>query len=90
MKAPPEAVGAGSSAADSEEALVRQIVEQEIRPLVAQDGGDVLFLGYRAGVVELRLRGACAGCPSAERTLRDGIEARLRRSFPDLVEVVSR
>jgi Fe-S cluster biogenesis protein NfuA len=92
--APGQAGGASSGDAgeesDPDEVRVREIVEGEIRPLVAQDGGDVLFLSYRAGIVELRLRGACAGCPSAERTLRDGIEARLRRSFPDLVEVVSR
>lgn len=80
----------GAISPDADEVLVRTILEQEIRPLVAQDGGDIQFLAYRAGVLELRLRGACAGCPSAERTLRDGIEARLRRSLPDLVEVVSR
>lgn len=68
---------------------VRRIVEEEIRPLVARDGGDVVFVGYSEGVLRLRMRGACAGCPSAERTLRDGIALRMRRELPDFVDVVA-
>lgn len=75
---------------DPEAARVRALVEREIRPLVARDGGDVSFLAWRDGVLELALRGACADCPSSAQTLRLGIEARLRELLPDLVEVVSR
>ncbi len=75
---------------DPDSARVREILERDIRPLVLQDGGDVVFLAYRGGVAELLLRGACADCPSAARTLADGIEARLRELVPDLVAVVAR
>jgi Fe-S cluster biogenesis protein NfuA len=75
---------------DPDSARVREIVERDIRPLVLRDGGDVVFLAYRGGVAELLLRGACADCPSAARTLADGIEARLRDLVPDLVGVVAR
>ncbi len=75
---------------DAESAQVRALVEREVRPLVARDGGDVEFLSWRAGVLELALRGACADCPSSAQTLRLGIEARLRELLPDLVEVVAR
>jgi len=75
---------------DPDSARVREIVERDIRPLVAQDGGDVVFLAYRGGTVELSLRGACADCPSARQTLAQGIEVRLRQLVPDLVGVVAR
>ncbi len=75
---------------DPDTARVREIVERDIRPLVAQDGGDVVFLAYRGGIAELLLRGACADCPSAARTLAEGIEARLRELVPDLIGVVAR
>ncbi len=77
-------------AVPADAARVRDLVEREIRPLVARDGGDVSFVSFRAGVLELELRGACASCPSSARTLRFGIEARLRELLPDLVEVVAR
>jgi Fe-S cluster biogenesis protein NfuA len=77
-------------AGDAESAHVRALVEREVRPLVARDGGDVEFVSWRGGVLELALRGACADCPSSAQTLRLGIEARLRELLPDLVEVVSR
>jgi Fe-S cluster biogenesis protein NfuA len=76
--------------ADPDSARVREIVERDIRPLVLADGGDVVFLSYRAGIAELRLQGSCADCPSAARTLAEGIEARLRELVPDFVRVVAR
>ncbi len=68
---------------------VRRLVDEEIRPLVARDGGDVVFVDYQAGILSLRLRGACAGCPSAERTLREGIALRMRQVLRDFVDVVA-
>jgi len=74
---------------DEDAAQIRAIVEREIRPLVARDGGDVSFVSWRDGVLEVALRGACADCPSSAQTLRLGIEARLRELLPDLVRVVA-
>lgn len=68
---------------------IRKILEDEIRPAVAMDGGDVIFAGFEDGVVEVVLQGACMGCPSASATLRFGIEARLREEIPEVVKVVS-
>jgi Fe-S cluster biogenesis protein NfuA len=53
------------------------------------DGGDVVFAGYRDGVVEVQLQGSCAGCPSSTATLRFGIEQRLREEVPEVQRVVS-
>jgi Fe-S cluster biogenesis protein NfuA len=68
---------------------IRRILEEEIRPAVAMDGGDVIFAGFEDGVVEVYLQGACAGCPGASATLRFGIEARLREKIPEVTSVVS-
>jgi Fe-S cluster biogenesis protein NfuA len=67
---------------------IRAILEQEVRPAVAMDGGDVVFAGYRDGVVEVVLQGSCAGCPSSTATLRFGIEARLKQEIPEITRVV--
>lgn len=71
------------------EARIRDILDSEIRPAVAMDGGDVVFAGFREGRVELYLQGACSGCPSSTATLKFGIEARLREEIPEITEVVA-
>lgn len=68
---------------------IQEILDQEIRPAVAMDGGDVVFAGFQDGRVELYLQGACSGCPSSTATLKFGIEARLREAIPEVVEVVA-
>jgi len=71
------------------EERIRAILDHEIRPFVARDGGDVLFAGFRDGVVELYLQGSCSGCPSSTATLKLGIESRLKESLPEVREVVA-
>ncbi len=57
---------------------VAKVIE-EIRPMLQADGGDVELVGVEdSGVVKLRLQGACAGCPGAQMTLKNGIERMLR------------
>ena len=74
--------------ADSEiEQGIVRVIEVEIRPAVAMDGGDIVFGGYENGIVHLHLRGACAGCPSSMMTLKMGIERRLQEEFPEIVAV---
>jgi Fe-S cluster biogenesis protein NfuA len=68
---------------------IRRVLEEEVRPAVAMDGGDVVFAGFRDGVVEVHLQGSCAGCPSSTATLRFGIEQRLREEIPEVTQVVS-
>lgn len=70
-------------------AQIKQILENEIRPAVAMDGGDISFYKYEDQKVYLEMQGSCSGCPSAAMTLKDGIEARLRQAIPEIQEVVS-
>lgn len=80
--------GAGAAVSTSEiEAGILRVIEEEIRPAVAMDGGDVMFNRYENGIVHLHLRGACSGCPSAVFTLKMGIERRLKEEFPEIVGV---
>ncbi|MHA7840101.1 MAG: NifU family protein [bacterium] len=68
---------------------IREILERDVRPYVEQDGGEIQFAGYRDGVVEVVLQGACAGCPSSSITLKMGIEARLKEEIPEVRSVVA-
>jgi Fe-S cluster biogenesis protein NfuA len=67
------------SDADSPEVRqILQILDDEIRPAVAMDGGDISFQRFEDGIVYLYMKGACAGCPSSSMTLKMGIESRLQ------------
>lgn len=84
-----DAPGGAAEGATDAERVIRRILDDEIRPAVASDGGDVVFQKYDGGVLTLRLVGACSGCPSSTMTLKMGIERRLREEVPELREVVS-
>jgi Fe-S cluster biogenesis protein NfuA len=87
------AVGPRPSSADPNDtpvvAQIKDILNREIRPAVALDGGDITFHSFQDGVVSLILQGSCAGCPSSTMTLKQGIETRLRAAIPEVREVVS-
>lgn len=71
------------------ETRIREILDAEIRPAVAMDGGDITLDRVENGTVYVHMQGSCSGCPSSTATLRMGIETRLREAFPELVEVVA-
>lgn len=63
-------------------------VIQAIRPAVQSDGGDLELVDVTDdGVVEIRLHGACVGCPSSLMTLKVGVEQNLRDHVPEVREV---
>ncbi len=66
---------------------IKELLETRVRPAVAQDGGDIIFSGFKDGIVYLHMRGACSGCPSSTATLRHGIENLLRHFCPEVQEV---
>jgi Fe-S cluster biogenesis protein NfuA len=66
---------------------IKELLDTRVRPAVANDGGDIVFHGFKDGVVFLHMRGACAGCPSSTATLRHGIENLLKHFCPDVQEV---
>jgi Fe-S cluster biogenesis protein NfuA len=57
----------------------------KIRPQLQADGGDVELVGVTdANIVQLRLQGACAGCPMSQMTLKNGIERVLKQEIPEI------
>ncbi len=68
-------------------ARVKELLDTRVRPAVASDGGDIVFRGYREGVVYLSMQGACSGCPSSRATLRHGVENMLRHYIPEVTAV---
>jgi Fe-S cluster biogenesis protein NfuA len=68
-------------------AQINELLETRIRPAVANDGGDIIYRGYRDGVVHLQMQGACSGCPSSTATLKHGIEGLLKHYIPEVTEV---
>jgi NFU1 iron-sulfur cluster scaffold homolog, mitochondrial len=66
---------------------IKELLDTRVRPAVAGDGGDIVFRGYRDGVVRLHMQGSCSGCPSSRATLKHGIENMLRHYVPEVVAV---
>lgn len=68
---------------------IKSVLDRDIRPAVAMDGGDIVLVGFVEGVVTLELRGACHGCPSSTATLKMGVERRLMAMVPEVSEVIA-
>jgi Fe-S cluster biogenesis protein NfuA len=66
---------------------IKDLIETRVRPAVAGDGGDIVYRGFREGVVYLTMQGACSGCPSSTATLKQGIESLLKHYVPEVSEV---
>jgi Fe-S cluster biogenesis protein NfuA len=95
--APVLAEGAGADTSEDGEffeagdadtvATIKELIETRVRPAVAQDGGDIVYRGYKQGTLYLALQGACSGCPSSEVTLKRGIESLIRHYVPEVESV---
>lgn len=87
----PILIGGGDEqeASDDSETVtqIKAVLDEKVRPSIAQDGGDVEFERFEDGIVYLHMQGACAGCPSATMTLKNGIENLLRYYVPEVAEV---
>jgi len=60
----------------------------DVRPSLQADGGDVELVNVSEdGVVKVRLKGACQGCPMSQMTLSNGIEKYLKKQIPDVTKV---
>ncbi|HEX8938255.1 MAG TPA: NifU family protein [Sphingomicrobium sp.] len=66
---------------------IKELIETRVRPAVAQDGGDIVYKGYKDGHLYLSMHGACSGCPSSTVTLKRGIESLIRHYVPEVETV---
>ncbi len=66
---------------------IKNVIET-IRMFVRQDGGDLEFISYNKGVVEIKLLAACVGCSLIDMTYKDGVESILQDQIPEVEELV--
>ena len=87
---PAEDAGFDDDPADADVIVqIKELIETRVRPAVANDGGDIIYRGFKAGTVYLKMQGACAGCPSSTATLKNGIEQLLKHYVPEVSEVLA-
>lgn len=72
------------------EQQIEQVLEH-VRPALRMDGGGIELVKYDAntGTVHVRMRGACAGCPMSQITLKMGVEAALQDAIPEVTAVIA-
>jgi len=63
---------------------IKELLETRVRPAVAQDGGDIVYRGYKGGTLYLGMQGACSGCPSSMVTLKRGVESLIKHYVPEV------
>ena len=66
---------------------IKALIDEKVRPAVAEDGGDIIFHSFKEGIVYLEMHGACSGCPSSTFTLKNGIENMLKHYLPEVEAV---
>ena len=69
------------------EQKILRLLNEEIRPAIAMDGGDLTYIGFEEGIVTVQMIGACGNCPSATATLKMGIERLLMEEIPEVLSV---
>jgi Fe-S cluster biogenesis protein NfuA len=67
--------------------LIQELLDEEVRPRIALDGGDVRLRAFKDGIAYLQLRGACSSCPSSTVTLYNYIREFLISMVDDLVDI---
>ena len=66
---------------------INEVLDTKIRPAVARDGGDIVFLSFKDGIVKVQLKGSCSGCPSSTMTLKQGVQNLLCHYVPEVKSV---
>lgn len=64
--------------------MIKELLESRIRPTVQEDGGDIIYMGFKDGIVQLKLQGSCTSCPSSVVTLKSGVENMLQFYVPEV------
>jgi Fe-S cluster biogenesis protein NfuA len=62
---------------------------EEIRPFLLSDGGNIKLLSIEKNIVKVQLEGACIGCSVNQMTLKNGVEATIKKYAPQIEEVVN-
>tara|TARA_B100001540_G_C15776527_1_gene628921 strand:- start:940 stop:1518 length:579 start_codon:yes stop_codon:yes gene_type:complete len=71
-----------------EEEEINSILEKYILPAVRMDGGNIILIEFKNGILKLGMKGACNGCPSASITLKEGIQKTLEQHMPGKIKEI--
>ncbi|HBB49872.1 hypothetical protein A2Z53_01325 [Candidatus Giovannonibacteria bacterium RIFCSPHIGHO2_02_42_15] len=71
------------------EKKINEIIEKDIKPILALHLGSVTYEGFKDGVVSIRFEGTCKGCPFSTLTLKAGVEEILKSKIEGVTEVVA-
>ncbi len=66
---------------------IKATIENEIAPMLRQDGGDIELISFEDGIAAVKLQGACIGCPMADVTMKSMVEVILKDNVPEIVKV---
>ena len=66
---------------------INEVLDTKVRPAVAKDGGDIEFQSFENGIVMVKLKGSCSGCPSSVMTLKQGVQNLLCHYIPEVKSV---
>ena len=67
---------------------IKKVLEDKVKPAVAQHGGIINFLSFEEGVATLEMAGSCSGCAMSKKTLQDGVESMLKHYVPEVNSIV--
>ena len=67
---------------------ISKVLEEEVRPMLQEDCGDISVEKYEDGIVYVKLEGICSCCPRANETIKMGVERILKSHFPEIKEVI--
>ena len=67
--------------------MIKQVLDERIRPAVAQDGGDIIFEKYENNILYVKMLGACDGCPSSTMTLQVAVDRVIKHFVPEVKEI---
>jgi len=84
-----EALTPAEAEGDEVVAMIKEVLEERVRPAVQEDGGDIEFKGFKDGIVLLKMQGSCSGCSSSSVTLKSGIERMLMHYVPEVTGVIA-
>ena len=74
---------------DMSETVSERVKEalKQVRPQLQADGGDIEYVGFNNGIVKVKLKGSCSGCPMSAMTLQWGVENFLKKRIPEVTKV---
>ena len=67
---------------------IKQVLEDKVKPAVAQHGGTINFLSFDEGIATLEMAGSCSGCAMSKITLQNSVEGMLKHYVPEVQSII--